>query len=163
MNKLILDDILKELSDRLPKFPDGRIDYSSSNKAAVLNCFVKYGSEILLLKRSQDVRAYKGLWNSVAGYLDEIRPLEEKVHDELLEETGITSEMIKKTKFGQPFEVIDNKIEKTWVVFPALVELNIKPAINLDWEHTEYKWINPLDLHKFDTIPNLEQTLNNVL
>ena len=48
-----IDLILKEF-DRLPKFPDGRIDYSNSDKAPVLTCFVRFEDEILLLKRSEE-------------------------------------------------------------------------------------------------------------
>lgn len=34
--------LLEEFSEKLPKFPDGRIDYSLSDKAPVLTCFVKF-------------------------------------------------------------------------------------------------------------------------
>lgn len=62
----------------LPHFPDGRIDYSHASKAPVVIIFVKHKGKILLLKRSSKVRAYKGKWQVVAGYLDEVKPLREK-------------------------------------------------------------------------------------
>jgi 8-oxo-dGTP pyrophosphatase MutT (NUDIX family) len=162
-NEIIFEDVLREFAEKLPKFSDGRIDYSDSNKAPVLNCFVKYKDKILLLKRSDEVRVYQGLWNSVAGYLDEVGPLEEKVLEELREELGITPDLIKKTALGPPYELTDNKIRKTWVIFPVLVELNKKPVIKLDWEHTDYKWIDPADLESFNIVPGLDKALATVL
>lgn len=162
-NEIIFENVLREFSEKLPKFSDGRIDYSNSDKAPVLTCFVKYGNKILLLKRSDKVRVYQGLWNSVAGYLDEFRPLEEKAHEELREELGITADIIKQTKLGQPYELTDNKAQKIWIIFPVLIELNKEPAIKLDWEHTDYKWIDPNDLKSFDIVPDLDKTLAKVL
>ena len=52
-------------------------------------CFVRYNDEILLLKRSDKVWTYKGKWNVVAGYLDEIKPLREKALEELREKPKI--------------------------------------------------------------------------
>lgn len=161
-NKIVLEKVLQEFSEKLPKFSDGRIDYSSSDKASVLTCFVKYKDKILLLKRSDKVSNYQGLWNTVAGYLDEFKPLEEKAREELQEELGITADMIKKIKLGEPYEFEDKKINKTWIIFPVLVELNKEPVIKLDWEHTEYKWIDSADLKKFDIVPNLEETWGRV-
>lgn len=162
-NEIIFENVLREFSEKLPKFSDGRIDYSSSNKAPVLTCFVKYKDKILLLKRSDKVRVYQGLWNSVAGYLDEFRPLEEKALEELREELGITADIIKQTKLGLPYELIDDKAKKIWIIFPVLVELNKEPVIKLDWEHTDYKWIDSADLKSFDIVPDLDKTLTKVL
>jgi len=162
-NEIVFEKVLREFSEKLPKFSDGRIDYSNSVKGPVLTCFVKFGDKILLLKRSGKVRVYQGLWNSVAGYLDEFRPLEEKAHEELREELGITPDLIKQTKLGRSYELTDNKAQKIWVIFPVLVELNKEPAIKLDWEHTDFKWIDPADLKNFDIVPDLDKTLARVL
>jgi len=70
--------LLKEFSKKLPKFEDGRINYSCSDEAPVITIFVRYKDKILLLKRSDKVAAYKGKWNTIAGYLDEIRPNKRK-------------------------------------------------------------------------------------
>ena len=158
-----LENILRELSKKLPKFSDGRIDYSASDKAPVLTCFVKYQDKILLLKRSDKVRAYQGLWNTVAGYLDEIKPIKNKVYEELNEELGISKENILKTKLGNPYEFHDKDIQKTWIIFPVLVELKNRPAIKLDWEHTDYKWIKSERINEYNIVPNLDITLEKAL
>ena len=158
-----IKDVLKEFEEKLPKFSDGRIDYSHSDKAPVLTCFVRFRDKILLLKRSSKVRAYQGKWNTVAGYLDESKPIREKVFDELKEELGILQKDILRIKVGLPYEFFDSDISKTWIVHPALVELKQKPNIKLNFEHTEYKWINPFDIKKYKTPPAFEESLRRVL
>jgi len=155
--------ILGELGEKLPKFPDGRIDFSKSNVAPVITVFVKYGDKILLLKRSDKVSTYKGKWNTVAGYLDEIKPIEEKVLEELREELGVGEESILSIHIADLFEFKDSRIEKTWIVTPVLVELEKEPEITLDWEHTDYTWIHPDELKNFDTVPNLDKSLERAL
>ncbi len=158
-----IKDILQEFSEKLPKFSDGRIDYSNSDKAPVLTCFVKYQDKILLLKRSGKVRVYKGLWNTVAGYIDELCPVKNKALTELKEELGIAEDMIRQVKQGMPYEFHDKNARKTWIIFPFLVDLKKKPAIKLDWEHTEFKWIKLGQINRYNIVPNLDVTLKKVL
>ena len=42
-----IDQRVKELAEKLPRFPDGRIDYSHSDVALVVTCFVKFQDKIL--------------------------------------------------------------------------------------------------------------------
>ena len=158
-----INETIKEFSEKLPKFPDGRINYSHSDKAPVLNCFVKFGDRVLILKRSDKVGAYKGKWNSVAGYLDEPKPVREKVLEELKEELGILKNDILSVKMGEPYEFFDDSIKKTWIIHPVLVELKQKPKIKLDWEHTDFKWIAPEELLDYDIVTKLDESLKRVL
>jgi isopentenyldiphosphate isomerase len=160
------DEIFKfveELGEKLPKFPNGRINYSKSDIAAVITVFLMHEDEILIMKRSDKVRTYQGKWNTVAGYLDEIKPLEEKVLEEIEEETGIKQEVIQSIKTGKLYSFNDEKLDKTWIIQPVLVVLKEKPEIKLDWEHTDFKWIKKEDIDKFDTVPNLKRSLENIL
>ncbi len=152
-----------EFAKKLPKFPDGRIDYSSSNIAPVITVFVKYKDKILLLKRSDKVRVYKGKWFTVAGYLDEMKPLHEKIMEELREEIGVEESNISSIYFGESHKFTDADVNKTWIAHPVLVKLKNKPSIKLDWEHTEYRWIKPEEIKKFDTSPKLDESLIRVL
>ena len=154
--------IIKEFAKKLPKFPDGRIDYSNSDIAPVITVFIKYEDKILLLKRSDKVRVYQGKWNTIAGYLDEIKPVREKIVEEIKEEIGISEDNISSIYIGEPYEFTDIEVNKTWIVCPVSVELRNEPNIKLDWEHTEYKWIKPEKLKKFDVVCNLDKSLENV-
>ena len=155
--------IIKEFDEKLPKFPDGRIDYSDSDSAPVIIVFLKHGKKILLLKRSEKGLHYRGKWSVVAGFLDEIRPIKDKILEEVQEEVGIKEEDILKISIGEPYEFQDEEIDKTWIRCPALIELKeqIKPI--LDWEHEEYRWIEMEELKDFDVVPGTEKGLDYVL
>jgi len=153
-----IPEIVKYFDKSLPHFADGRINYSKSNKAAVVTVFIKNKDEILLLKRSDEVRTYKNKWNTVAGYLDELKPIDEKALEELKEEIGLNPESITSLKTGKPFKIFDSKIRKTWFVHPILVKVKNKPKIRLDWEHSDYKWVKSKDLVKFDIVSNLSKS-----
>lgn len=155
--------IVEEFAKKLPRFTDGRIDYSESESAPVFTCFVKCQDRILLLKRSGNVGTYQGKWNAVSGYLDELKPLKDKVIEEIEEELGISSDGILTMKAGQVYEWQDEDIHKRWIVHPVLIELNKEPEIRLDWEHERFEWARPDELKNFDTIPNLINSLQRVL
>lgn len=154
---------VEEFSKKLPKFKDGRIDYSNSDTAPVITVFIKYKDKILLLKRSEKVLTYKGKWNTVAGYLDELKSIQEKIKEEIKEELRIEENIISSVFIGKSYQFKDEKINKTWIVCPVVVELKNEPEIKLDWEHTEYKWIKPEELDNFDTTPHLNQSLKRVI
>jgi 8-oxo-dGTP pyrophosphatase MutT (NUDIX family) len=154
---------IKELSERLPRFPDGRINYTHADTALVITVFLQYEDKILLLKRSNKVGTYQGKWNTVTGYLDEPRPLIEKIKEELEEELGIKENIIKSYHLGKPFTFTDPRVQKTWIIHPAKVILKNKPEITLDWEHTEYCWIYPQEMKNYGTVPNLLLSLDRGL
>jgi 8-oxo-dGTP pyrophosphatase MutT (NUDIX family) len=157
------EDILKEFDRKLPHFPDGRIDYSPSRRAAVLTCFVTYQGRLLLLKRSDKVSTYQGQWDAVAGYIDENIPLEVKALKELREEIGIRKEDVLSFHAGKPYSFTDKEIDKTWIIFPCRAELKQLFDPKLDWEHTTYLWIAPEDLSEYPLIPHLEESYLNTL
>lgn len=154
---------IKQFAEKLPKFPDGRIDYSNSDTAPVITIFIKHQDKILLLKRSDKVRTYQEKWNTVAGYLDEIKPIQEKVLEEIREELGIERDNnILSIHLGESYQFTDTEVKKTWIVHPVLIKLRNKPEIKLDWEHTEYKWIKPEEIKNFGSVSNLENSLEKI-
>ena len=150
---------INEIAKTLPRFPDGRIDYTNSKISLVLTVFIKYKNQILLLKRSNKVGTYKERWNTVTGYIDEKKPVFNKIIEEINEELGLSEDIIQSYHYGELFEFTDDILKKTWIVFPAMLLLSKKPNIKLNWEHSEYKWINPNDLKKYHTVPKLEISL----
>lgn len=126
-------EIFEELTQGLPRFDDGRINFTGIRKAPVLNVVVRCGEEILIVKRSEKVSTYQGLWNGVSGFIDEPKSIEEFSEQELHEELGITAEDIDEIKVCEPYEVEDTDINRVWFVYPVLAELKKKPSIKLDW------------------------------
>jgi 8-oxo-dGTP pyrophosphatase MutT (NUDIX family) len=157
------EDVISRFAAGLPKFPDGRIDYTDAKEAAVLNCFVLHDGELLLLKRSEKVSHYKGLWHVVAGYLDELKPVKEKILDELREELGIPAEAIDHIELLEMRTVPDNHAKTTWLLFPSIARLKRRPEISLDWEHTEYCWIAPDRIDEFETMPGVAALARKLL
>ncbi len=146
---------LNVISQWLPRFEDGRIDYTDSNKSIVLNCFVKSGDEILLMKRSDKVSTYQGKWHILAGYIDEFVSIEDKVLEELREEAGILPDKVKNFQIVDSFTVTNDNTGKSRRVYSTAVELKHKPEVKLNWEHTDFRWIKPEQVVDFDIIPNL--------
>lgn len=155
--------LITSFSEKLPHFSDGRIDYTNSDTAPVITIFICLEDKVLLLKRSEKVLTYKGKWNTVAGYLDEIGPIQEKILEELSEELCIMEEDICLIKIGESYTFSDSSAKKTWIVYPVKVELCRDVPIILDWEHTEYIWINPKDIELFDTVPNAKISLKKAM
>ncbi len=152
---------LKELTKDLPRFEDGRINYSNSNLAVTVTIFLKHDSEILLLRRSQKVRGGQGKWFTVTGFFDEFKPPSEKAIEEVEEETGIRKSQIGDIRSGKVYRL--EKPHKLFFIYPLLAELSDKPEIHLNWEHTDYRWIKPHDIEKFDTLWETKDLLQTVL
>lgn len=154
---------LREFAGCLPRFSDGRIDYTESSTAPVLNCIVYYQGCILLLKRSHEVGTYKGQWGAVTGFIDRPEPLRDIILIELREELAVKEGDISSITIAEPYRFYDAAISKTWLIHPVLVEIGHKPSIRLDWEHTEYCWIKPSDITALDTMPGQTESIKRAL
>ena len=148
--------------NHLPRFPDGRIDYTNADKAPGLSCFIKYEDKILLLKRSDKVMAYKGQWFCLGGFIDEPKSIRQKVLEELHEELGLSENDVKNIKTAPSYTYQDSSAKKSWILYPVIVELNNQPEIKLDWEHTAYKWVKKEELASFDLPSTLREALKKV-
>jgi len=127
----------------------------------VVTCFLKSGSEILILRRSEQVGTYQGKWAGVSGYIEQ--GVDEQALVEIEEETSLHREDISLIKKGKPLVVNDEKLGTKWVVHPYLFHINDRDKIKIDWEHQESKWIKPEDLGNYPTVPMLKETLDRVL
>ena len=139
----------------------GQTDYTNVRWAPVINCVVKYGSKILVVKRSPDLNFYPGYWNGVSGFLDDHQSLTEKVYSELKEELGLTKSQIAKIKVGDIFDQDEPKYNKTWIVHPVLVEIKTD-KIKLDWEASNYKWLTFPEIKKMKLLPSFAETLKRL-
>lgn len=155
--------IFEELTKGLPCFEDGRINFTNAVKAPVLNAVAYCRGEILLVKRSEKVGTYQGLWNGVSGYIDEPKPIEAFAQQEIEEELSVPIGQIQRVEIARPYQLEDHNINKTWVVYPALAIFLSKPNITLDWEHTDFAWIKPEQLNDYQTVPGLDFSLQKAL
>ena len=139
----------------------GQIDYTNARWAPVINCVVKYKNKILVVQRSKELNFYPGYWNGISGFLDDERSLEQKVKDELKEELGIVAKNIIKIRLGEIHLQEAPKYKKTWIVHPVLVELKTN-RIKLDWEATNYEWIDSSEVKKLKLLPGFEKVLEKL-
>lgn len=133
-----------------------------SDKRHVVTVFLRNEDKILLLRRSESVSTYRGKWAGVSGSVEGGSPLMQAM-TELHEETGLSGADVRFVKAGREFEVDDSSLETTWVVHPFLFDALSLEHFTLDWEHSEHKWIDPLELELFETVPLLDQSLNRVI
>lgn len=127
----------------------------------VVTCFLESGGKILLLRRSQQVGSYQGKWAGVSGYVES--PPDEQAVIEIREETRLDAGDIRLLKTGEPLVIDDEELGTRWVVHPFLFHVNTPEKVKIDWEHKEYRWINPVDIDTYDTVPGLKNTLERVL
>jgi nicotinamide-nucleotide amidase len=149
--------LLKDyLITRIDKFNDTNFSIHK-----VVTCFLEHHGKILLLKRSDRVREYKNSWAAISGYItaDALK----QAYIEMKEETSLDPEDIGLHSAGEPLEIIDQGINKKWIVHPFLFHINSPDKIVINWEHTEIQWISTDEFGKFHTVPGLKQALERVL
>ncbi len=127
----------------------------------VVTCFLESDGKILLLRRSEQVGTYQGRWAGVSGYIE--TTADEQALTEIKEESNLSGEDIKLVKRGKPLTIKDEKLGVKWVVHSYLFHVNNRNKIKTDWEHKDTRWIDPKDIGKFETVPKLRETLDQVL
>ena len=130
----------------------------------VVTCLLEDNGKILILKRSLKVRTYKGLWGGVAGYVEEGETPLETAIKEINEEVGLEKEDVKLIRRIDPVKFTDfYEGEKyNWTIFPFLFSVDKKDKIKIDWEHSEFRWIIPLEIVNYDTVPHLKEIVMKI-
>ena len=129
----------------------------------IVTSFIKDNEKLLILKRSNKVKSMKGLWAGISGIIENNEPPLKRAKIEIFEEAGITEEKIKLIKAVEEMKVNSPQYENhEWEIFPFLFETK-NPTITLNWENSEFKWINVDELEKYETVPNLQKVLLSLL
>lgn len=117
----------------------------------VVTCFLRNHAEVLLLKRSERVGSYPGLWGGVAGHAEEAP--DHLARQEIAEETGLESH-ITPVRAGEPFSVTDSDLDTEWVVHPYLFDCDSRD-VEPNEETTRYEWVSPIEIRNRKTVPDL--------
>ena len=129
----------------------------------IVTSFLKNQDKILILKRSQNVKSMKGLWSGVSGVIENQENPLKRAEIEIFEEIGIRTNEIKLLKSGDELDIISPQYKNhKWHVFPFLFNTK-KTEIKLNWENSDYKWIEIGELEKFETVPSLENVLARLI
>ena len=122
-----------------------------------MTCFLIRGDQVLLLRRSHAVNTYRGKWAGVSGSVDE-NTAQDQAYREIAEETGLTADDVELVGKSDPIEVTDEELSRQWLIHPFLFRVLGESKIRLDWEHTEYLWIEPDRIQDMETVPKLKET-----
>jgi translation initiation factor 2B subunit (eIF-2B alpha/beta/delta family)/8-oxo-dGTP pyrophosphatase MutT (NUDIX family) len=128
---------------------------------SVVTSFLLADQRILLLRRSAKVGTYKGRWAAVSGYLEGSDEPLQRARIEIQEEVSLGPEQISLIRAGETLRAFDEQTETVWIVHPFLFEARSK-AIRLDWESTEYRWVDPNELGSYEPVPKLKETFDRV-
>jgi translation initiation factor 2B subunit (eIF-2B alpha/beta/delta family)/8-oxo-dGTP pyrophosphatase MutT (NUDIX family) len=117
--------------------------------------------KVLLLRRSNKVGTHQGKWAGVSGYLEDGEEPLQRAKTEIQEELGLSLDQIEPVRIGETLRALDTQTDRVWIVHPFLFETSAA-TIKLDWESEEFKWIDPNNLHLYDTVPKLAETFDRV-
>src|SRR5260370_19845726 len=112
---------------------------------------------ILIVRRSQRVGSYNARWGGISGFLETGVTPDEQAYTEIREETGLQGEQVRMLKRGTIVEHEDASIGRHWYIHPFLFEVLTPDAIALDWDATEMRWIVPLEILDYETVPKLDE------
>lgn len=118
--------------------------------AAVL---LRPDGRVLLLRRSMLHRTNPGQWCFVTGYVEAGEDPAAAAVREVREELGLEVEV---ERSGE-IVVVETK-RGTLHVYPFLFQVDVE-AVSLDWEHTDYAWIEPQAVRDYDHVPQLDEDL----
>jgi 8-oxo-dGTP pyrophosphatase MutT (NUDIX family) len=131
----------------------------------VVTCILEHDGKILLLKRSNQVGTYRGLWGGVAGYVEELEEPYDTAIKEIRQEVGIEVDALELVRKGNPIEFSDTYDGRryNWIVYPFLFHIQSKELVQIDWEHEEYRWVHPSEVRKLETVPGLDEVVTQLL
>jgi len=129
----------------------------------IVTSFIRDNEKLLILKRSDKVKSMKGLWAGISGIIESNETPLRRAKVEIFEEVGIVEDDITLIKSAQEMRINSPQYENhEWEVFPFLFESK-NPTIKLNWENSEFKWINMNELENYETVPSLQKVLFNLL
>ena len=107
----------------------------------IVTSFIKNKNKLLILKRSDKVRSMKGLWSGVSGIIEKGETPINRAKIEIFEEIGIIEDKITLVKSIEKMKILSPQYENhEWVIFPFLFQTK-ETKINLNWENSDFKWI----------------------
>lgn len=129
----------------------------------IVTSFLKDEDKFLILKRSKKVKTMKELWAGISGIIENNEEPLSRAKIEIFEELGIKEDKLKLVRAAEKLRIISPQYQNhEWEVFPFLFEVR-NPDIKLNWENSEYRWIDKEELRDYETVPNLDRVLFNLL
>ncbi|MDH5569045.1 MAG: NUDIX domain-containing protein [Nitrosopumilus sp.] len=129
----------------------------------IITSFIRNNNKLLILKRSDKVKTMKGLWAGISGIIENDEEPLKRAKIEIFEEVGITEDKVILVKSADRMRVSSPQYENhEWEIYPFLFEAN-NPRIKLNWENSQFEWIDIEELENYQTVPSLQKVLFNLL
>ncbi|VFJ13032.1 NUDIX domain-containing protein [Candidatus Nitrosocosmicus franklandus] len=127
------------------------------NKTIVVTSILGNDNEILILHRNSTTKSMQNKWAGISGYLEPSEDLLSRALVEIYEETRIQKHQIIMDKILDPIsvEIIPDMI---LLIQPFYFFTSSRKVI-LNWEHTEYHWINSYEIDNYEFVPKFKELL----
>jgi len=133
------------------------------HSTSIVTSFIKNDEKILILKRSNKVKSMKGLWAGVSGIIENNEMPLSRAKIEIFEEVGIVEEHLELLMEISAMKINSSQYKNhTWNIFPFLFSTK-NTEIKLNWENSEFRWIDPTEIVNYKTVPDLNKILSNLL
>ena len=104
------------------------------------------------------MKSMKCLWAGVSGIIEksDTTPLA-RAKIEIFEETGIDEREIELLKSIEQMKIEAAQYKNhEWNIFPFLFRTK-NLEIKLNWENSEFKWIEPNEIKNYETVPRVRK------
>ena len=129
----------------------------------IVTSFLSNEEKFLILKRSDSVKSMRGLWGGVSGIIEGNEDPLQRAKIEIFEEAGISEKQIELVKTAKEMQVKSQQYANhEWAIFPFLFSTK-EQKIKLNWENSDYRWIIPNEISKYQTVPSLDKVLARLL
>ena len=127
------------------------------NEYKIVVGIVKFKERILIMKIDENRKWSPGLWEGVAGFIEEGETEEKAIIREVKEETDLHATIIEE---GDIFESHDEWGH--WKIKPFLVTVSSDKVKLNPKEHTDFKWVKLEEIKGFDCVKDMEEDLKRV-
>lgn len=110
--------------------------------------------KVLLLKRAATHTSNPGKWCFVTGYVEDDEEPRETAVRELEEELGVRALPVRAGRIV----VVHTDWGGTLHVYPFLFQVD-RLAVQLEHEHTDYRWVDPHEIYNYDIVQQLDEDL----
>ncbi|PSQ41250.1 initiation factor 2B [Halobacteriales archaeon QS_9_68_42] len=128
------------------------------DERSVVTCFLRHGTEVLLVRRSNAVGFYREQWGGVSGYAEGTPGA--AARREIDEEVGLL-EAVEFVRSADAFEMEDEDRGTRWLVHPFLFDCS-STAVDPNKEIADHEWVQPPEILDRATVPRLWDTYRAV-
>jgi len=137
----------------------GTVELPGVRATPVVTAVLRNRGRILIVRRSEKVRSFRGRWSAISGHLEGREDPKARAVQEVREETGLRRLAFRAA--GAP--ILARHDETVYVVHPFLFDVASR-RVRLDWENVEHRWVRPgEELDRLQTVPRLKDVVASVL